>query len=110
MVNKKEIADRIAEKTGFYKKDVKMMLSAFADVLEESLSKGDTVFFKEVFTMKPVTVKARDNYSHYHHKMMHLDEHTVVKIKLGKRLKECVNNMHQKEDAIEQSGKHSDLK
>ena len=35
MVNKKEIADRIAEKTGFYKKDVKMMLSAFADVLVE---------------------------------------------------------------------------
>ena len=41
MVNKKEISDRIAEKTGFYKKDVKMMLSAFADVLEESLSDGD---------------------------------------------------------------------
>lgn len=98
MVNKKEIADRIAEKTGFYKKDVKMMLSAFADVLEESLSKGDTVFFKEVFTMKPVTVKARDNYSPYHHKMMHLDEHTVVKIKLGKRLKESVLNSENNEN------------
>lgn len=98
MVNKKEIADRIAEKTGFYKKDVKMMLSAFADVLEESLSEGDTVFFKEVFTMKPVTVKARDNYSPYHHKMMHLDEHTVVKIKLGKRLKESVLNSENNEN------------
>ena len=97
MVNKKEIADSIAEKTGFYKKDVKMMLSAFADVLEESLSEGDTVFFKEVFTMKPVTVKARDNYSPYHHKMMHLDEHTVVKIKLGKRLKESVLNSENNE-------------
>ena len=48
--------------------------------------------------MKPVTVKARDNYSPYHHKMMHLDEHTVVKIKLGKRLKESVLNSENNEN------------
>lgn len=108
MVNKKEIADRIAEKTGFYKKDVKMMLSAFADVLEESLSEGDTVFFQEIFTMKPVTVNARYRFIPYSQKMVYQDEHTVVKIKSGKRLKECVNNTHQKEETTEQSGKHND--
>ena len=40
--------------------------------------------------------------------MVYQDEHTIVKIKPGKRLKESVGNIQQKEETTEQSGKHND--
>ena len=98
MVTKQDIINRIAEKTGFTKKSIKMMLWAFSDVIVDVLAEGKTIFFKEIFTIRPVSVRPMDKYNPHYQKTMHYEEHNRVKITPGKRLKECVNFKRNNED------------
>lgn len=80
MVNQKDIIDRIADKTGLYKKDIKEMLMAFKEVVYDVMEEGDNLFLKEVFTVKQVNVKGRNRYIAPYEEIVYQEEHKSVKI------------------------------
>lgn len=53
MVNQRDIVNRIADKTGLYKKDIKEMLLAFKEVMVDVIEEDESMFLKEIFTLKP---------------------------------------------------------
>ena len=77
MVNQRDIVNRIADKTGLYKKDIKEMLLAF----------------------KTITKKPRKRYIAPYGKTILEPEHKIVKILPGSRLTEIVrDNQNDTED------------
>ena len=52
MVNQRDIVNRIADKTGLYKKDIKEMLLAFKEVMVDVIEEDESMFLKEIFTLK----------------------------------------------------------
>ena len=60
MVNQKELINRIAEKTGLYKKDIKKMLLAFKEVVYDVAEEGEELLLKELFTIRLLTTKGRN--------------------------------------------------
>ena len=55
MVNQRDIVNRIADKTGLYKKDIKEMLLAFKEVMVDVIEEDESMFLKEIFTLKTIT-------------------------------------------------------
>lgn len=62
MVNQRDIVNRIADKTGLYKKDIKEMLLAFKEVMVDVIEEDESMFLKEIFTLKTITKKPRKRY------------------------------------------------
>ncbi len=99
MVNQRDIVNRIADKTGLYKKDIKEMLLAFKEVMVDIIKEDETMFLKEIFTLKTITKKARNRYIAPYGKTIMEKEHKIVKIIPGIRLTEIVkNNIETEED------------
>ncbi len=92
MVNQRDIVNRIADKTGLYKKDIKEMLLAFKEVMVDVIEENETLFLKEIFTLKTITKKARNRYIAPYGKIILEKEHKIVKILPGTRLTELVRN------------------
>lgn len=90
MVGQKGIIDRIADKTGLYKKDIKEMLLAFKEVVYDVAEEGDELFLKEVFTIKPIKMKARKRYIAPYKEIVYQDEHKTLKIIPSRLLLEVV--------------------
>ena len=92
MVNQRDIVNRIADKTGLYKKDIKEMLLAFKEVMVDVIEENETLFLKEIFTLKTITKKARNRYIAPYGNINLEKEHKIVKILPGTRLTELVRN------------------
>lgn len=102
MVNQRDIINRIAEKTGLYKKDIKEVLLAFKDVMADVIEEDETLFLKEIFTLKTITKPARNRYIAPYGKTILEKEHKIVKILPGTRLTEIVrDNQNDAEDRFE---------
>jgi nucleoid DNA-binding protein len=92
MVNQKEVINRIAEKTGLRKQDIKKMIIAFREVVYDVISEEKSLFIKELFHIKPVEIKGRNRYIAPYHKAIYQDKHKSVKIIPSKKLIEEVKN------------------
>lgn len=89
-VNQKEVINRIAERTGFKKKDVKEMMIALKEIIYEVVRDGGNVFLKNVFTIKTKDVKAQKKYIAPLHDYIYQEEHKTVKIVPSKNLIKAV--------------------
>lgn len=99
MVNQREVVNRIAEKTGLYKKDVKEMLLAFKDVMVDVIKEDESMFLKEIFSLRTITKKPRKRYIAPYGKTIMEKEHKIVKILPGSRLTKIVrDNQNESED------------
>lgn len=92
MVNQRDIVNKIADKTGLYKKDIKEMLLAFKEVMVDVIEEDESMFLKEIFTLKTITKKPRKRYIAPYGKNIMEKEHKIVKILPGSRLTEIVRN------------------
>lgn len=102
MVNQRDIVNRIADKTGLYKKDIKEMLLAFKEVMVDVIEEDETLFLKEIFTLKTITKKARNRYIAPYGKTILEPEHRIVKILPGSRLTEIVKDHQNVTDKIKE--------
>ena len=101
MVNQRDIVNRIADKTGLYKKDIKEMLLAFKEVMVDVIEEDESMFLKEIFTLKTITKKPRKRYIAPYGKTIMEKEHKIVKILPGSRLTEIVtDSQNDTEDRI----------
>lgn len=80
MVNQRNIINRISDKTGLKKQDIKEMLLAFKQVIYDVIKEDDDLFLKEVFTIKTVDVKGRNRYIAPYEEIVYQEEHKSVKI------------------------------
>ncbi len=92
MVNQRDIVNRIADKTCLYKKDIKEMLLAFKEVMVDVIEENESMFLKEIFTLKTITKKPLKRYIAPYGKNIMEKEHKIVKILPGSRLKEIVRD------------------
>ena len=77
---KKEITSKIAEKTGLKKQDIKQMLIAFGEVVNEELRKDNAIVLKNVFKITPIIKKSRNRYNPLRNKEEYEEEHRSVKM------------------------------
>ena len=58
ILHKKEVINKLAEKTGLYKKDVRAVLMAFRELVYEEMDADNTILITNLFKIEPVTVEA----------------------------------------------------
>ena len=77
---KQEVINKLAEKTGLYKKDVRAVLLSLNELVYEEMDADNTILLKNLFKIEPVTVKERNRYDIVRD-CVYLDkEHRNVKI------------------------------
>lgn len=53
-----DVRNKLAEKTGLYKKDVNLVLDAFRELVYEEMEEGNMILLKNLFRIEPITIKA----------------------------------------------------
>ena len=91
-MKKSELIAAVAEKSGLSKKDVNAVLDATIQTMEEALKEGKKISFIgfgsfEVVTRAPRTARVPGT-----NKEIKIPETKSVKFKVGKKLKELLNN------------------
>lgn len=89
-MNKSELVDAVAEKTGFSKKDVAETIDAFQDVICEALAKGEKVALVGFGTFQTSYRKARAGINPKTGEKIQIAACTVPKFSVGKALKDKV--------------------
>lgn len=57
---KQEVINKLAEKTGLYKKDVRAVLLALNELVYEEIDADNAILLKNLFKIEPVTIKTRN--------------------------------------------------
>lgn len=91
-MNKGELVDRLAEETGFTKKDCKNALDSMLEIITESLEEGDEVMFTGFGKFEPRTRKATTRLNPQTGEEVQVPAKVVPKFKAGKTLKETVQD------------------
>ena len=91
---KQEVINKLAEKTGLYKKDVRAMLLALNELVYEEIDADNAILLKNLFKIEPVTIKARNRYDIVRDRVYLDKEHRNVKITPSVNL---VNSVREKE-------------
>jgi len=91
---KQEVINKLAEKTGLYKKDVRAVLLALNELVYEEMDADNTILLKNLFKIEPVTVKERNRYDIVRNRVYLDKEHRNVKITPSVNL---VNSVREKE-------------
>lgn len=95
---KQDVINKLAEKTGLYKKDVRAVLDSFHELIYEELDADNAILLKNLFKIEPVTVKERNRYDIVR-KRVYLDkERRNVKITTSENL---IDSVKKKESEIE---------
>lgn len=89
-MNKGEFVDRLAEKTGFTKKDSKKALDATLKIITEALEEGDEVLFTGFGKFETRARKATERLHPRTGDVIDVPAKVVPKFKSGKTLKETV--------------------
>ena len=89
-MNKKEVVDAVASKTGLSKKDADSALNAVLDVVTETLQNRGTVAFTGFGTFSTSDRAARAGVNPLTKERIQIPATTVPKFKAGKALKEAV--------------------
>lgn len=62
---KQEVINKLAKKTGLYKKDVRAVLLALNALVYEEIDADNAILLKNLFKIEPVTIKTRNRCLHY---------------------------------------------
>ncbi|MDZ7611293.1 MAG: HU family DNA-binding protein [Candidatus Moranbacteria bacterium] len=89
-MNKKQVIDAVASKTGLSKKDSEAALEAVLDTVTEALQKGEQVTFTGFGSFSASERAARDGVNPLTKEKIKIPATTVPKFKAGKALKEAV--------------------
>lgn len=92
IVNKSELIDAIAEKSGLAKSDAGRALEATLEVITNSLSSGDPVVMVGFGTFSVADRAARTGRNPKTGEPLDIPAATLAKFKPGKLLKDAVNN------------------
>ena len=60
---KKDVIDKLSEKTGLYKKDIKAMLIALNELVYEEMDNDNAILLNNLFKIEPVMTKDRQRFS-----------------------------------------------
>ncbi len=90
-MNKAELIDRISEKSGLSKIDANTALEAVTDVITSAMKAGDEIVLVGFGSFKVGTRAARTGRHPQTGKPMNIAASKVVKFKVGKKLKDSVN-------------------
>ena len=77
---KKDVIDKLSEKTGLYKKDIKAMLVALNELVYEEMDNDNAILLNNLLKIEPVTVKERNRYDIVRDRVYLDKEHRNVKI------------------------------
>lgn len=87
---RKDITNKIAEKTGLYKKDIKEMLNAFREIVYEELQEDNTIFIRNLFKIQPVTMNSRLTFVPSTKERRYIEERKTVKMIPSEKLKQII--------------------
>lgn len=90
-MNKKELIESVASKTGFTKTDIKSAVDALFDTVTDTITAGDKVSITGFGSFETVDVAARQGHNPQTGETMTIAAHKKVKFKPGKSLKDEVN-------------------
>lgn len=82
--------NKLAEKTGLYKKDVNLVLDAFRELVYEEMEEGNMILLKNLFRIEPTTIKATKRYDIRQKNFFMDDEHKKVKIVPSRNLDKTI--------------------
>ncbi len=88
-MNKVDLINKVAEKSGLKKKDVEAAVNAFLDSISEALSEGDKVQLIGFGTFETRTRKARSGRNPQTGEVISIPESSVPAFKPGNKLKEA---------------------
>ncbi len=91
-MNKTELVAAIAEKTGMTKKDVEKAVKAYEDVVTEELVAGGKIQSVGFGTFEVAERKEREGRNPQTNAKIVIPASKSVKFKVGKALKDAVNN------------------
>lgn len=91
-MNKSELIDIVAEKTGFTKKDMKCAVEAILETITETLAKRDVVNFIGFGTFSTANRAARTSKVPNTDREVQVPATVVAKFKVGKTLKDTLKN------------------
>lgn len=91
-MNKVELVAAIANKTELSKKDTEKALSAFQEVVTETLAAGDKVSLVGFGTFDVTERAAREGRNPATGKPLHIESSKCPKFKAGKALKDALNS------------------
>lgn len=78
---KQDVVNKLAEKTGLYKKDIKAVLAAFNDLVYEEIDADNSILITNLFKIEPVMIGVRKRYSIFNDEKYYInEEHKSVKI------------------------------
>ena len=90
-MNKAELVAKVADKTGFKKKDAESVLKAFTDVVAEELKKGEKIQLVGFGTFEVSERAARTGRNPQTGAEMKIAASKAPKFKAGKALKDSIN-------------------
>lgn len=78
---KQDVINKLAEKTGLYKKDVRAVLDSFHELVYEELDADNSILITNLFKVESIIVDSRKRYSPYVDDNYYIEkEHKTVKI------------------------------
>lgn len=89
-MNKRDVVDAVASKTGHSKKDTEAMIEALLDAVTDALQRGDQVAFTGFGTFSVSTRAAREGVNPATKERIKIPAVNVPKFKAGKGLKDAV--------------------
>ena len=93
-MNKAELIEAMASKSGLTKKDVGLALDSFTETITETLAKKDSIALIGFGSFSTSERAARDGINPSTGATIKIAATTVAKFKVGAKLKEAVKNNH----------------
>lgn len=91
---KKDVIDKLSEKTGLYKKDIKAMLIALNELVYEEMDNDNVIILNNLLKIEPVTVAPRNRYDIVRSKVYQHEAYEDVKITPSNNLRDSVRKQN----------------
>jgi nucleoid DNA-binding protein len=88
-MNKQQLVESLADKSGVYRKQAEAVLEALGEAVQEALAAGEEVTLPGVGKFKPAVRPARQQRNPKTGEAMQVPEKTVVKFVQAKKLKDA---------------------
>ena len=90
-MNKVELVDQIATKSGLTKKDSEAALKAFMETIKETIKKGEKIQLIGFGSFEPVDKAAREGRNPKTKEIIQIPAKKAIKFSAGKELKNFLN-------------------
>ena len=95
---KKDVIDKLSEKTGLYKKDIKSMLVALNELVYEEMDNDNAIILNNLLKIEPVTIPPRNRYDIVRDKVYQHEAYQVVKITPSNNLRDSIRKQNTKNE------------